>query len=241
MRLSKRDTNLLLVLVGLIAFLGAYLGIANRYNARTEELEEEILALAPRLDELRAHSANLPLYEAGISESIANVEAALARYPSDVRTEDMLMYAIELRENVGLGIDSVSFAPTQVVSRFQIVRENETGEDVFVPMAAMKTGFSTSCDMNYTQLKRLINYLYATEHCTTLERLSVTYNAENGGLFGSVDIGKYFVSSQDYEYVPTQVPEVSLGTDDPFKTFLVTDGTNSASSNSNSSQANTQN
>ena len=100
MKLSKHDTNLLLVLVGLLVFLGAYLGIANRYNAKTEELQEEITALYPRLEELRTHSANLPVYEAGIDESIANVEAELARYPTDVRPEDLVMYAIELRDNV---------------------------------------------------------------------------------------------------------------------------------------------
>lgn len=222
MKLSKRDTNLLLVLVGLIVFLGAYLGIANRYNARAEELQVQIAELAPRLEELRAHSANLPVYEAGIEQSIANVEAELSRYPTDVRTEDLLMYAIELRDQVGLGIDSVSFLPMEVVSRFQIVRENAQGEDEFVPMAAMKTGFSTSCDMNYQQLKALINYLYATEYCTTLERLTVVYNSETGGLAGSADIAKYFVSSKDYQYVPTEVPDVALGTDDPFKTFSVT-------------------
>ena len=82
MKLSKRDTNLLLVLVGLIVFLGAYLGIANRYNARAEELQVQIAELAPRLEELRAHSANLPVYEAGIEQSIANVEAELSRYPA---------------------------------------------------------------------------------------------------------------------------------------------------------------
>ena len=109
-------------------------------------------------------------------------------------------------------------------------------------MAAMKTGFSTSCELNYEQMKQLIDYLYATEYCTTLERLSVTYNAETGGLFGSADIAKYFVSSQDYEYVPTEVPEVSLGTSDPFKTFSVT-RVPSATANSpdNASRDNTQN
>lgn len=222
MKLSKRDTNLLLVLLGLLIFLGAYLGIANRYNKRSAELEEELSALTPRLEELRAHEENLPTYLAGIDESIAGVEAELERYPADVRSEDLVMYAIELRDNVGLGIESVTFSPVEVVSRFQIVRESKSGEDEFVPMAAMKTGLSTSCEMSYEQMKNLINYIYATEYCTTLERLSVSYNAETGGLYAAADIAKYFVSSQDYEYVPTEVPEVSLGTNDPFKTFTVT-------------------
>lgn len=222
MKLSKRDTNLLLVLVGLIVFLGAYLGIANRYDRKTEELQEQISELSPRLEELRNHSANLSTYEAGIDQSIANVEAELARYPTDVRPEDLVMYAIELRDEVGLDIDSVNFIPMQVVSRFQIVREDENGNALFVPMAAMKTGFSTDSEMNYDQLKRFISYIYATEYCTTLDRLTVVYNAESGGLSASADIAKYFVSSQDYDYVPTEVPEVSLGTDDPFKTFAVT-------------------
>ena len=221
MRISKKDMNLLLVLLGLIIFISVYLGVANRYSEKTEALQTELYELTPRLEELRAHSANLPEYEAGIDQSIANVKKELNRYPADVRPEDLILYALDLKTDVGLSIESINFSPAEKISSFQIVREGKNGETEFVPMAAMKTGFSTTCGMDYKQMKDFINYIYATKYCTTLDRLTVVYDAESGGLTSSVDISKYFVSSQDYKYVPSPVPEVSIGTDDPFKTFAV--------------------
>lgn len=220
MNISKRDQSLLLTLAGLLVFLAAYLGIYNNLNSKTETVKSEISSLQPRLTELREHYNNLASYEAGIDESIEHVETALEKYPDDVRPEELLMYAIALENDVGLEIRSVSFAPAEPVSRFQIVREGENGNE-FVPMAAMRTGFSADCGLSYPELKRLINYIYATKHCTTLDSVSINYSAENGELAGTVQLSKYFVSSMDYSYEPTKVPDVPQGTSNPFGTFTV--------------------
>lgn len=221
MKISKRDLSLLLVLVGLIVFLAAYLGIYNNFNSKAEEIKTEVSGLKPRLEELQMYQSKLPEYEKGINAAIENVEAALKKYPGDVRAEDLTMYAIALQNDVGLQISGVSFAPVEVVSHFQIVRDGENGPE-FIPMAAMKTGLSANCSLGYGELKRLVNYIYATEFCTTLDRVLVSYDAESGKLTGSVDLSKYFVSSMDYTYEPTHVPEVPKGTTNPFGTFTVT-------------------
>ncbi len=221
MNISKRDLSLLITLVGLLVFLGAYLGIYNNFNSKADEIKNEISSLRPRLEELQGHYSKLADYEAGIDSSIEHVETALKKFPGDVRSEDLLMYAIALQNDVGLDISGVSFAPVEVVSHFQIVREGEKGPE-FIPMAAMRTGLSANCSLSYGELKKLVNYIYATKYCTTLDRVLVNYNSENGELSGSVDLSKYFVSSMDYTYEPTDVPDVPLGASNPFGTFAVT-------------------
>lgn len=220
MNLSKRDQSLLLTLIGLIIFFASYVGVYNNLNSRTDEVKSDISELYPRLVELQRHNKNLPAYNAGITESIEKVEVELMKYPGDVRPEGLLNYVMELEKDIGIKVSSVSFIPAQLFSRFQLVSQGDNGSE-FVPMAAMKTGFSASCRLSYPQLKRLVNYIYANEHYTTLDSISIYYDAESGELTGSVDISKYFVTSAEYSYDHVTLPQVPLGTADPFGTFAV--------------------
>lgn len=219
MKLSKRNINLLMVFLGLVIFLAAYL-LVKPYEAKTQELRDEIAALEPRLAELREYEANRPVYEAGMDASIKNVEAELKKYPNDIRSEDLIMFAVGFRDEIKLEVGSISFSQPELVSRFQIVTEGENGAE-FVPMAAMRRVLTAGCEMDYVQLKRFLDYIYQQPYSTMLESISISYNSSSGKLLCSADISKYFVSTNDYTYYPTEVPDVPLGTNDPFQTFRV--------------------
>ncbi|MEG2382894.1 MAG: hypothetical protein RSB39_04845 [Oscillospiraceae bacterium] len=220
MKISKRDQKLLLIIAGLVAFLAVYFGIYNTYNAKTAALEAEASALAPRLEELRGYYKNLSSYELSNSKVAETVHTELAKFPSDVRSEDMVMYATELEKNVGLTIDSISFLPPERVLSFEVPKETN-GVTTLVPVAALKTGFSVTCGLNYLQFKNLVKYIYNTPDSTTLESVGISFNAETGGLVGNVAVSKFFVSSGDYVYKPTEIPEVPMGAGNPFGTFTV--------------------
>jgi hypothetical protein len=220
MNLTKRDQNLLLTLLGLIVFFGAYMGIYNNLNSKTEELQAEVSALSPRLSELKGYYDRLPEYQEGIEQSIETVDKELEKYPRDIRPEGILAYVMALENEVGVDISSVEFVPAQLFSRFQLTRPSENGDEL-VPMAAMQTGFSANCGFNYAQLKRLINYIYSAEHNASLDRISVNYNGTTGELSGSFSVTKYFITSSEYKYDLVELPRVPQGTANPFGTINI--------------------
>lgn len=216
MTISTRDKKLLLVLLGIAIFCAAYFGLYNTFNNKTAAVDSEIAALAPRLEELRGHSANLSTYQAGISEIAEQVDAELAKFPSDVRSEDLLLYGASLESSVGMSVGSMSFSPAEVISQFNVPSSDEAGGVTLIPNAAFRTGLTVSGQMSYAQLKRLVGYIYSTPERTSLESLSVSYNSESGKLDTSATMAKYFICGSEYIYERTKVPSFKAGVSSPF-------------------------
>ena len=221
MSISKQDQKLILVLLGLVVFLVAYFGICKTYNARKADAEMQISTLNAQVEELRVYSSDQASYQSEIDRLDAEISNELSKYPGDVRSEDLIMFAIELEEKIGIKIDSVSVAVPESVSTFSIPRYSRDSYEI-VPIAALRTGMTISCALSYDQLKKLIDYVYASSKKSDISNVSVSYNAETGGLIGTISIDRYFIASEDYTYTQTEIPPVSQGADDPFGTFTIT-------------------
>ena len=221
MRISKRDQKLLFILLGLLVFLVSYLGICDTYNDKKAEVNSQIESLQPRLNELRGYYANLSSYQSEIDRIKDSVNTDLSQYPSDVRSEDMIMYANELEEKLGITVEEINLTDPHVVAQFSVPKQTDNSYEL-VPVAAMQSGIEIKCKLNYSQLKKLIDYIYNNSKQTIIDNISVSYDAETGGLTGTVTLEKYFISSSDYQYTETKIPSVKRGTTDPFGTFSVT-------------------
>lgn len=218
MKISKKDAKLLLVLLGIVIFIAGYLGVYSRYVAKTEALQAQISELKPQLEQLREYDAKRAEYEASSKAAQDYVLEQTARYPTTVRQEDQLLYAISLRDQVGAKIGSVGFADPAAVTDLTGIRDNG-GKSEFVPLSAYVSNMTVNCSLSYDQMKKLVDFLYATPACTTLESLSVSYDAETASLTGSVSVNQYSVRAADDPYVAAKVPGVTLGAPDPFGTL----------------------
>ena len=218
MNISKRDQKLLLILLGLAIFLVSYLFVSTAFNNKADAVQAEIDTLSPRLEELRGYYANLAQYQQEVDKIEQSVNDTLAKYPADVRSEDIVMYAVELSDKIGISVENISIDTPEVFSQFSIPEKTNEGYEI-VPMAALRVRFVLNCGLNYEQLKSLMNYVYNNSQRTALDSVSVSYNTETGKLLGSVTLNKYFVVASDYIYKATSIPPVEKGVLDPFGTF----------------------
>lgn len=227
MNISNRDKMLLLILVGIIVFLFADLGVSKSYNTKTTEIESRIDSLAPTLTLLRGYNSNLAAYKAGIDKSDTSISSALSSLPTDVRSEYILMYVTQLESAVGLTADRIAVSDPALVSRFNLPRKSSDGFTL-VPSAALRTEFTLSCGITYPQLKKLLAYVYSTPEMTTVKSIEVSFNSETGGLTGTVVMEKYFLGSEDYSYSKTIIPPVEKGSENLFGTFSAQPSSSSA-------------
>ena len=218
MKISKHDQKLILVLLGLAVFLAAYFGICRNFNDKNADIKAQITQLQAEADALSAYSANQASYQDEINKIGTSISSELADYPSDVRSEDMIMYVTELEKNLDISVGGISIASPEVVAKFTVPKTVD-GAYQLVPVAAVRTGLTINCSMNYAQLKKLIDYVNTKSGKADISDVSVSYDSQSGDLSGSVTIDKYFISTADYTYTPTKIPSVETGTKDPFGTF----------------------
>ena len=216
--ISKRDAKLLLILLGIIILLVAYLAIYNPYSAKTAAVEAETAALQPELADLMGYYENLDSYYAGIDAAAQTVEAELRNYPAAIRSEDVILYAVAMENQTGASIQSISFHAEEIQSQFSVMDKAADGSYSTRELTAWRTGATVSCSLGYQQLKKVIDYVNKSGDRSALENVNVTFDSENGQLTGDIGFNQYFVASADDAYAPTAVSGVTLGRDDLFGT-----------------------
>ena len=216
MSISKRDQSLILILVGILIFVAAYVGIYRRYEDKATELENEITAMEPQLQELKSYFENLSTYQTGIQDDSTKISNYMARYPSDVREEDQVMYAVNLEKMVGLTVNSVVFNDPEIVSQFPEVSESGNGSYTMINYSLQKASMTLDCSMTYQQLKKLMDEVNLTSSCTRVSDVSVSYDSATGLLTGTVTVDKYSITGQEDNYTESPIPSMSMGTNNIF-------------------------
>ena len=213
--LSKRDINLLLIVIGLAIILLTYFLVFTNLSSQVETLNADTEQMRPRLTQLQDYAAAIPLFEEGILEASARIDEERLSYPEQVRTEDLIMYAVMLEEEMGVRISSASFNPPTLISEFYA----PNAEGTLVRYQAYITSMAINSAFGYDPLKDAINRIYATADKTLLDDITLTFDGESGGLAGNMTISKIFVTDGSYVYSPTQIPAGPFGNTNPFATI----------------------
>ena len=217
MKISKRDAQLLIILGGLLVFLALYMLVFNHFQAKADAVAQNIATLTPQLQELENEYANLATYQNGIAEYRNTVAKKLGAFPADIKEEDVMSYLMTMEAQNGIKLDEITFSGTTPLNEFQGVVQKD-GKDVPVTMDVFSVGAVATGQMNYSQLKSVIDYLYPGPTQSSLNSVSVSFNSETGGLTGSLDINRYYITYDGANYVPEPLPDTALGTQDPFNT-----------------------
>lgn len=218
MTISKKDAKYLFILLDLVILVVGYAVVYNHFNNKAEELRTETAGLQAQLTELRGYSSNLDQYKTGIQSDESTINQVLADFPTDVRYEDLIMYATDMRDKLGLQLTSLDFEPLTLLQEFDSLQDDGNGQYTQVTRSAYSIGMTVSCDLSYKQMKSMIDYIASSTGRTTLDTLNVSYNSTTGELTGSVALTKYFITSGNDPYVATMVPQIALGRSDLFGT-----------------------
>ena len=217
MKIAKRDLKLLLILAGLLVFLLLYLLVFNPLQTKIDAVETRNAQLSAQVEELEAKYLRMAEYEEGIKNSREYVDETLKSFPGDVKEEDILSYLLTMESRQGIRMQSVTFNDPELVQQFNMMTQVD-GQDVAVPANAYRATTVMTGTLNYPQAKNVINYLYESAKQTTLESVTLSYNAEGAKLSGSFELAKYFITFDGAEYVPERIPVVDIGLEDLFGT-----------------------
>lgn len=222
MKITKRDANMLIMLLGIILFVGVYFGVYNTFQTKADKVRSEIAALTPRLETLRGYYNSLDTYRAAIEADGEFIRDEMKHYPEEVRTEDFIMYAVKLESRTGMKIQSASFAEPEHLFDFSSVEKDPAAASGYRPvtLGAWRADMSVTGMFSYDAFKSALAYIYdENSYRTAVDSVTVSYDAESGGLSGSIGLQKFYIADGDYTYAPTVVPARPLGNSNLFGTI----------------------
>ncbi|MBQ6265914.1 MAG: hypothetical protein IJK60_10750 [Clostridia bacterium] len=224
-KLTWREYNLILTVLGIALVLAAYFLGYSKYSEKNTELEGEIGTRSAYLSELNDCYNNLATYEAGIADAKKNISDNLAKLPvsgidangkkqAGINDEDFLLYLMEANRSVGADLQTVDFQSSSLMAQFDCYVGDEVKK-----VTGYRTGTTSTGVLTYNQLKDYLRYIYErTNNTTFVDSISIAYEAETARLNSSVSLSKYYVDYADSDYSAPAVPNVPIGTGNPFGT-----------------------
>lgn len=215
MKITKSAAKYIMIFLGLIIFLAAYILVYADYTDKTDVLSKEIKALNDRLGQLGAHHGNIPAYEKSIEENKTFISGVLSRYYSAETPEDFIMLAVDMENTLGVDISALSFTQPEPV--FNLTGVTETA-DYTVPaetmtLKAFKLSSTLDGTMDYVQMKAALDFLSAQRDMTKLDSLNMNFDSSTGLILGSFIVDKYYITGRDIPEHRAAIPFVELGKD----------------------------
>ena len=134
--------------------------------------------------------------------------------------EDFIMFAATMENQIGVDVASMSFTQPAPVFELAGVQEPDNavsgGENTpLEPMTLTAYGISSTLKgtMTYTQMKTLLDRIYAQKDVTKLDSLDVSYDNTSGLLLGDLTLSKYFITGRDIPEHSPVIPYASIGND----------------------------
>ncbi|MBD5494731.1 MAG: hypothetical protein HDR12_10245 [Lachnospiraceae bacterium] len=251
MKLSKRDTMIIMIAIGAISIALAYVLVYTKYQEKTEALVAQNNKLQQQINDLQAKQQNQDFYETEIERMLKAIDDIYQVFPVDVREEDCLLMAInqeiispmELNSiNINL-VSDVEFTVDTAQSEREYTYElgegdilGDGGGDTTTAdaSAAAATNDPTNTTgmlrtrqttfnytVSYEGLKRSIQHICNQTNRVAIDSLTATFDTSTGLLVGSTTLDMYLVPGQDKPYVQPNFSAVLLGTDNIFGTIVI--------------------
>ena len=236
MKVKKSDINLLIMLIGVLLAVVAYFIVYQQYTEKTASIEADNAVLEEEVRGLQELADNKDFYISETARMETEIADIMSRYPSEVRTEDQVMYTVKLENEHSIWVNSLSVEDTQLVqvaaptaapAADSVVEEGAEGDAVQASGALSDTvflytsPFSISYKTTYRSAKDIIASIVTSDERMNISNISLAYDAETGCLSGTMDATMFTMSGTDAMYEELNVPGVPTGTADFFKSGVV--------------------
>lgn len=248
MKMSKKDQNLLLFLVGALVIVVVWFFVVSPMRQKTESLRMENSSLKGTAELYQSINMNKDEYEKSILILEDKRDNILDDYPSNMLTTDKIMYLTNLEnfyvEDVavaGMAFDVVEEVVPEVSEEEQAnqAAQTTTDEEGNVTEAAPATEavpateeenaenqglhlYKVPVNYNfratYTGSKDMIEYLFDNGYRKSIRNLNLAYDTETGQLAGDMDVDFYYILGTDKLYDPISIPPVRKGVPNVFHT-----------------------
>ena len=240
---KKSDINILIMLIGVLLAVAAYFFVYTSFKEKTAELEGQNASLETEVAELQKLAENKEFYLEETARMNDEMVAVIAKYPSDVRTEDEIMYTVELENVYSIWVNALQAGDKEMIQvatdaqqpQQDVVTEEAPVEDDGSQDSVTATGgyqdtvflynspFTINFKVTYRSMKDIVSAIIGSDERMNITNLSLAYDADTGCLSGSMNANMFTMSGTDAVYEELNIPGVSTGTADFFQSGTVLD------------------
>jgi hypothetical protein len=210
---QKQLRMLLAVAMLLILFCAYQFGYVN-YNNKTTTIEDEIVLLQQRSNDLSAQLSQEAYYQESVATCQANMKAIMDQYGPGNTPEKSTKFLIDLSSATGMKIPTVSFSQEEQIFASTTVPSSD-GLGVY----AYHNTLSITYNSTYQGLKDSVDFINNNSEKMNIQSLTASFDSETGNLSGAMIINLYSMTGTGKTYVPPVLDGVSVGNSSIFGTY----------------------
>lgn len=219
MKVTKKEASLLIVVLGIVIIALTYFYGVKKLNEKTEQLTAENAQLRDGISALEILQLKQQTY-IGDTELMKGLgERIMEMFPSQIQTEDQILYAAELEDRVGCYFSYISTPASQNINITLEPREDSLSgvPDITGAIAAHSTVdpeqilsvngvmFANSASSNsfvctYDQFKELVTRITDNPDVRSIDNISLAFDNSTGSLTGTMTINYYSMPGNGREY-----------------------------------------
>lgn len=212
-KISEKQIRLLILLAIVLIIFGCYRFGYLRYEEQADSIRGENEILSERVDQLTVLERKKEDYKKDIETSLENIKNITKRYGPRNTPEKSLIFLVDLEQNAGLEIPSVSFGEDTEIFYSTAVPSTD-GLGVSVLSCPLSITYRTT----YEGFKECMDYINQYEERMNVENITASYDATTGNLTGTMVINLFAMSGTDNQYQKPEVSGITIGTDNIFGT-----------------------
>lgn len=229
-KISDREKKVLFIIAGIIILaLSYFLGFQKMMQSRSVYVEENIV-LTEEVKKLRAMVADRARIEEETQKYLADKAEILAKYPPELRTQDVIYQLDLLEQDVeGLLLETESYTMNQIffangaltdgaVQDVAVTPAETAGGAVAVRITGYQSDVSTSCKTDYDSLKNIINFINSNPYQMVIDSITVAQGKGEKELTCNMGLKMYAVGGTGEEYQTPNVVSGDIGKKKLFET-----------------------
>ena len=230
LKITKREKNMIVILVGILLVMASYYLGYRTFKSRTDILKQQNQILESQIQTLEGISAEKNAYVAKTEEMQTSMNAIIQKFPSNMISEDIILYMRNLEQKTDSYVHNITIpakqyvnitatAETDVLSSMEdvtgAIREYGFVNDGKVPdtrsMQLAQVDSAVNCSITYKGLKDIVTDITENDNRKSIDNISLVFNENTGDLAGSMTVIYYTLSGTGREYLQPTITGTSHG------------------------------
>lgn len=216
--MSSRDKKLLIILAGVILLVVSYYFVYRNLEAEKAVIEAENDTISAHITQMEALKERVPEFESETDRMNKEVNLIVNKFPSYLQIENSIMDVVNLEENTGAYVSSMTVNPSVVIDTGYVA---DNGSAVSYQLYDVSS--SINFDVDYLGMKKMISLIAESSNPMSVGNVTLTFDSTTGLLNGNMEFDTYFLYGQEKPYKEADIPTLEHGTDNIFGTIQFID------------------
>lgn len=216
--MSSRDKKLLIILAGVILLVVSYYFVYRNLEAEKAVIEAENDTISAHITQMEALKERVPEFESETDRMNKEVNLIVNKFPSYLQIENSIMDVVNLEENTGAYVSSMTVNPSVVIDTGYVA---DNGSSVSYQLYDVSS--SINFDVDYLGMKKMISLIAESSNPMSVGNVTLTFDSTTGLLNGNMEFDTYFLYGQEKPYKEADIPTLEHGTDNIFGTIQFID------------------